>query len=119
MPCFADQNDLERNALQAALSNHETALNGKAEPVVRLLVEGGANPNPPPSESYCSILQAAIENGNGGLVGILLEAGVDINAHDPRFGTALTSTARYGSFAAVKYLLDRGADPTLGGGKYG
>lgn len=116
---FTNRDNSKRNALQAALSNHQTVLKGEVEPVVRLLIERGANPNLPPSQSFTSTLQAAIENGNGHFIDTLLDIGADINAHDPRFGTALISTARYGSFSAVKYLLDRGADPSLGGGKYG
>lgn len=101
------------------MSDFQTARANKVAPVVRLLLDRGADVNLPPSEKYTSALQAAICNGNDKFVATLLDSGVDINANDPRFGTAITAAARYANARSVKYLLDRGADPHLVGGKYG
>jgi hypothetical protein len=49
-------------------------------------------------------------------IGLLLDAGVDINAIPPGShvtGTALHTAAYQGSVKAITYLLDRGADPTI------
>jgi ankyrin repeat protein len=82
-------------------------------------MERGANVNLPPTERYTSTLQAAIAGGNTEYIDLLLDAGADINAHDPRFGTALTAAADYPIPDYVEKLLARGADPSLVGGKYG
>jgi len=87
--------------------------------MVTLLLERGANVNLPPSEKYTSALQAAINMSNTQFIDTLLDAGADINANDPRFGTALTAAAIFRSPLHLSKLLARGADPHLSGGKYG
>ncbi len=45
----------------------------------------------------------------------LLSRDPNVNAHDPRFGTALTTAARHGEVELMKTLVGMGADWTLGG----
>ena len=90
-----------------------------------------ANLPPPPYEQdekkkhreqyHASPLHAAIEERHFGLVDRLLELGSDVNAHAPlsASGTALASAARWGHVELMKKLVDKGADPTLAGCKYG
>src|SRR5215472_1854805 len=88
-------------------------------PMVQILLDAGASVNSPPSEKHTSALQAAIEEHNHAFADRLLDAGADVNAHDPRFGTALSAAARWGRVELMKKLVERGADPTLTGEKYG
>ncbi|KAI9779165.1 MAG: hypothetical protein M1839_007700 [Geoglossum umbratile] len=107
------------NALQASVSNTNTCRSHKVGPVVRYLLAAGADPNLPPSEKYVSALQAAVSNGNGDVVDALVLANANVNAHDPKLGTALVAAAQRSQEPVVQYLLDHGADPYLTGGKYG
>jgi ankyrin repeat protein len=88
-------------------------------PMVQILLDAGASVNSPPSEKHTSALQAAIEGLNHAFVDRLLARGADVNAHDPRFGTALSAAARSGRLELMKKLVEKGADPTLTGEKYG
>jgi ankyrin repeat protein len=87
--------------------------------MITLLLDRGANVNLPPSEECTSALQAAINPCNKQFIDRILDACTDINAHDPRFGTALTTAAEFGYTSIMRKLLERGAYPDLGGGKYG
>ena len=87
--------------------------------VVTALLEAGAKVNSPPSEKYTSALQAAIDNKQLVHADRLLELGADVNAHDPRFGTALTAATRWSREGIMKKLLEKGADPTLAGERFG
>jgi ankyrin repeat protein len=91
----------------------------KVGPMVDFLLERGVSVNSPPSEEHTSALHAAISGLNTQFVDRLLEAGADVNAHDPRFGTALTAAAFRGGVDTMKKLLERGADLALAGEKYG
>ena len=88
-------------------------------PMVQILLDAGASVNSPPSKKHTSTLQAAIMEHNHAFVDRLLDAGADVNAHDPRFGTALLAAAFWGSVELMKKLVEKGADPTLAGEKYG
>jgi len=88
-------------------------------PVVNLLLDAGANVNSPPSNTHTSALQAAVEELKHAFVDRLLDLGADVNAHDPRFGTALSSAARWSTVELVRKLVEKGADPTLAGEKSG
>lgn len=107
-----------RNALMAILG-YCSGNKNEVAPVVNLLLDAGANVNSPPSNTYTSALQAAIEELNHTFIDRLLNLGADVNAHDPRFGTALSSAARCGRVELVRKLVERGADPTLAGEKFG
>ncbi len=93
--------------------------NNQMGPIVQVLLDAGANVISPPSGKYTSALQAAIDGLNLEFVDRLLDAGADVNAHDPRFGTSLSAAACWGRIELIKKLVERGADPTLAGEKYG
>lgn len=108
-----------RNALMAILGDQHSYRLNKVAPMVNFLLERGVSVNSPPSEEYTSALHAAISRLNTQFIDRLLEAGADANAHDPRFGTALTAAAFWGDVDNMKKLLERGADLALAGEKYG
>ena len=61
-------------------------------------------------------VRVAARKNNVEMLGLLLDMGVDVNAVDPSEGTALQQ-ACFGSFQAVRYLLQRNADPNIGKGQ--
>ena len=101
----------------AALWNVDST--NETGPMVRILLNAGASVNSPPSEQCTSALQAAIDIREFDLVDRFLNAGADVNAHDSRFGTALSCAAPIGRVDILKKLVEKGADYTLGDGKYG
>jgi ankyrin repeat protein len=103
----------------AILGDFHATRSNLVAPMANFLLERGANVNSPPSEKYTSTLQAAIDNRNYQFIDPLLDAGADVNANDPRFGTALTTAAAGGKIDLLKKLLERGADPHLSGEKFG
>jgi ankyrin repeat protein len=58
---------------------------------------------------------SAASFGDTKVVERYLEAGMDVNAPDPKANTALIAAAQGGHVATVKLLLDRGADPNASG----
>jgi ankyrin repeat protein len=62
-------------------------------------------------------LHYAVKSGRLDVVGLLLRAGANINAHDERTisNTPLADNADTCSFEMAKYLIDAGADPTIRG----
>lgn len=103
----------------AIIGNYYACRVNNVRPMVNFLLERGVSVNSPPSEEYTSALHAAVSQLNAQFIDRLLEAGADVNAHDPRFGTALTKAASLGDVDIMKKLLERGADLTLAGEKYG
>ncbi len=91
----------------------------KVASLVHILLSAGACVNASPSETQTSALQAAIDNEHDSIINKLLDEGAEVNAHDPRFGTALSAVARRGKVALMKTLVGKGADLSLGGEKYG
>jgi len=107
------------NALMAALSGPYRYERGTFSPTVAMLLDAGASANSPPSELYTSPLQAAISNRQFAVAHRLLDDGADVNAHDSRFGTALTAASCHGELEMMKRLVEMGANPSLAGRKYG
>lgn len=103
----------------AILSNTYAARSYIVAPMANFLLERGANVNSPPSETHTSALQAAIDGANYQFIDLILDAGADVNAHDPRFGTALTTAAADDETDIIKKLLELGVDPHLSSEKSG
>ena len=102
-----------------AILGNSDANKNQVGPLVQILLDAGAKVDSPPSEKYTSPLQAAIMGLNHAFVDRLLDAGADVNAHDSRFGTALSAAAIWGNVELMKKLVEKGADPTLAGEEYG
>src|SRR6185436_16315040 len=60
----------------------------------------------------------AAANGSAPMIGVLLDAGAEVNAFDPAGETPLMSAARVGKIDAVTMLLDRGATVDLADNTY-
>jgi ankyrin repeat protein len=84
--------------------------------MVRMLLEGGADPNVN-SETKTTVLGEAAATGDAAMVRILLEAGAEVNAKDPFGDTALMIAAQLvdsqEAEAVALELIDHGADPLL------
>lgn len=84
--------------------------------IVRLLLEGGADPNSIVTNDHRTALLVAIGTGNFGLVQVLIAAGAYANP-ELRYGverTPLQLAVRRGRIDIVNILLDNGADINIG-----
>ncbi|KAL8647369.1 MAG: hypothetical protein Q9226_006457 [Calogaya cf. arnoldii] len=81
----------------------------KAEPLIELLLEHGADINVV-SESSGSALQVALRRDDSIIVALLLKRGAGVNAISERHSTALDTAIRYGRESQVQRLLEYGAD---------
>lgn len=77
--------------------------------ICQLLIEKGADVNKP----GWAPLHYAATNGHLAVMHLLLEHHAYIDAGSPNGSTPLMMASRYGSAAAVKLLLEAGADPML------
>jgi ankyrin repeat protein len=84
------------------------SLKGQLE-VARKLIERGADVNKP----GWAPLHYAATNGHLPVMELLLEQNAYIDAASPNGSTPLMMAAHYGTAAAVKLLLEAGADPTI------
>ncbi len=85
------------------------AANGNA-PMIRLLVEAGADPNAPDAIGE-TMLMAAADSGDLAAVAQLLALGADANGRDPHFEqSALMVAARAGLTDIVRALIDAGSE---------
>jgi len=90
---------------------------GNQQPVARLLLAAGADPNAETlaGDSNCIVLAA--QSGNPELIRVLIENGAEIDR--PADGvTALMTAARNGDEASVQTLLSLGARPEIAAGGY-
>jgi len=82
-------------------------------PVVKILLEHGADPNDPKYTGYPPLVVAARE-GDAAVTRLLLEAGADPDKKTSSSSPALVLAAGKGHVAVVKLLLEHGADPNIG-----
>ena len=69
---------------------------------------------------YSAALVGAAKSGHVKIVRLLMDKGVDVNATDGQYETALMAAAALrGNVECMQLLLDRGADVNALGGKYG
>ncbi|MEO8670577.1 MAG: ankyrin repeat domain-containing protein [Tahibacter sp.] len=99
---------------------HWAALRGAAgdmQPIVRLLVDAGADMNVLASTGTDSVLSWAVESGSVAMVVLLIRCGVDVNL--PASGvTPLMRAGATGNVIIVNLLLQHGADPNTRCGSF-
>ncbi len=100
--------DLDRTNLQDESPLMLAALNGNAE-IVKYLVAQGAEVN----KTGWTPLHYAATKGDVNIIKFLLAQSAYIDSESPNGTTPLMMAARYGTFEAVKLLIEEGADPTI------
>lgn len=80
-------------------------------PATRLLVEAGADLNLDAGTG--TPLMGVCFKGYPEIAAYLIKAGADVNAVNPKAGTALSFAAMFNRVALVDLLLAHGADPSL------
>ena len=111
---------LERGATQRADMNGHTPLFYAAaagfDRVVKILLQSGASPKlraKAEDEGDIGPHHLAVKAGKVSTLKLLLDAGAGINDQTTRGDTPLALAAFHGKVKVIKYLLSRGADPTL------
>ena len=109
----------ENGASLNTVSNHQfstktalgTAIREKYEPMVRLLLQHGADMKL--SDVHCGgLLHVAVRAGcRKSMIKLLLDNGADLEALDSRGYTPLVTAVRKGMLSIVGTLLERGANP--------
>ncbi|KAJ7445419.1 ankyrin repeat-containing domain protein [Mycena latifolia] len=91
------------------------------EKILKVLIENGANNNFRIGQTkiYETALQTASAQGREGIVLLLIEGGVNINAQGGPHGTALQAACRNGRNPVVQLLVRKGANVDADGDKYG
>ena len=88
---------------------HVAGRSGRA-PVVRALLDAGADPHAP-TASGATPLHLAAQAGNGAAVAALLDHGADVNARERTWGqTPLMFAAASNRLGPVNVLMERGAE---------
>jgi len=87
---------------------HEAIWGGKQE-IVKLLLDGGANPNAPIKSPDWAPLHEAARFGFNGIIDLLIEKGADINTKNTKNRTPLDIAVEYRQNDTVNHLTARGA----------
>jgi len=104
--------DVNRPTPSGSTCLNDAALKGQKK-VAQLLLEHGAKVNVPDSSGSFALHNAAI-GGDADMVAMMLDHGAEIDARDAESGaTALMLAASLGRAAAVRLLLQRGANAKL------
>ncbi|KAK5053766.1 hypothetical protein LTR84_001727 [Exophiala bonariae] len=85
-------------------------------PIVKLLLESGADPNLWHEFHGTTALIKSAEHGRDDIVRALLYHGTKVAAAVPLLNTALTEAVQRGHLGTVRLLLDAGANPLHGNG---
>jgi ankyrin repeat protein len=104
--------DRSRDGLTAL---HYAVRSGKL-PLIALLLERGADPNARDNEGLTPLLHLARTRTRLDPIAVLellVSHGADVNALDGRGNTLLMFYAKQGSGAPVRWLVERGADPSV------
>jgi ankyrin repeat protein len=86
------------------------AIQMKSLPIIKLLIENGANINHLIKSSYITVLMEAIGLGEMDIVKYLVECNANINFKNEFGNTPLTYAISTNNDQMVKYLIDSGAD---------
>jgi len=87
------------------------------EPVMRMLIEAGADVN---AKSWCgNPLHFVAQGGDRKIVQLLLENGADLNVEGGLYGFPLHWAVHFGNEEMVRLLLEKGADINAEGGEHG
>jgi hypothetical protein len=95
---------------------HAVSCISRSVPVIRAILEAGANVNRQTDEGYTALHFAIDVNGEanlntGEVIGLLVSAGADLTARQHYGWTPLLRAVVEGTVAEVKALLAAGADP--------
>ncbi|WFB37433.1 ankyrin repeat domain-containing protein [Kiritimatiellota bacterium B12222] len=107
--------DGQKNALKREEAHKAAQLKAQAE--IRALVEQGVNLELP-GEYGKTPLMFAVRYADSdmiypGTVKVLVDLGADLDAQDPRGWTPLHFACAYLKIDTIKFLLEKGADPTV------
>ena len=92
---------------------HGVALTAQAE-AAALLLARGADPRAESEGAQTPLHVTAFNLAAGAeMAGLLLDAGVEIDARNKHKATALVLSAQQGNLALIAVLLDHGANPAL------
>ena len=102
------QRGADLNAVAAAFGNVQplhSAAAGRSIEIMRMLLEGGADPNQKQNQGW-TVLHSAAQHGDVEMAGLLLRHGADVHSKSENGQTAL-DLARAGGHAEVASLLEK------------